>query len=447
MSIEKFNKLHIFINNLDDEDIVRGNVNKDESPEILFPKNQSDSLQSDRSTAKYLYVRTGFFGKLWQIIFSGSEGATQRRKEAKDVIMDAISDLKSINDTSEIINKISTLTEDTSKDFDTKKLKQLFLLLADEVNSTPEKIINKTESGSALNIDYFKNNSTAAKENKNSGTDYSQNNSQNSSPELNNDEITAIYSSKTIPEFINTNKINDSLLNVDKALTNIATAPDTELITAVLKDVKNVPKDKFGLIAIDERRPVIINSSNEIGVFCADAYVAPDFYSKKINLLDKINGHGSPVRDNTVFSSGTLKINRGEQTLLESGESIKNVRPYYKLTVITPNFEYKIKSDLNEEELINYNKACSDYQAELLKIYSDTFDKLLELQSESSESPIQTIALIPLGNQAGQLRDIEIDVLVSFVTLFQQDHPNVRIAIVTNARTKGSDILQAFNSA
>jgi len=421
VSIEKFNEIHNFLSKLTDDDIVRGNARKDESSELLFPKIDSTESKPDKATTKYLYVRTGFFGKLWQIIFSGSEGAKQRREEGKAAIMEAIDHLTNIHDHDEIIKNILTLTKDTSKDFDTAKLKQQFRLLSIQVKQNLDENEISLRSDAPVTIDHNPENPTTKTDNNKIGT-------VDSAP----------------------NNIGESILNMNLAdevdsIFKDENAKESTISTPVIKDIKKESKDKFGLISINESRPIFVNN-HELGVFCADAYIAPEFYSNRINLLDKINGQGSPVAENSVFSSGILKITSGTQKILELGESIHNKRPFYKLTAIAPDFEFKIERDLTKPELIIYKKACSDYQAELLKIYSDTFDKLLELQQENSDSPIRTIALIPLARQAGQLREIEIEVLVSYLTLFQQLHPEVRIAIVTNSEAKRTAIVDAFKS-
>jgi len=421
VSIEKFNEIHNFLSKLTDDDIVRGNARKDESSELLFPKIASNESKADKAITTYLYVRTGFFGKLWQKIFSGSEGAKQRREEGKAAIMEAIDHLTNIHDHDEIIKNILTLTKDTSKDFDTAKLKQQFRLLSIQVKQNLDENEISLRSDTPVTIDHNPENPTKKKDNNKIGT-------VDSAP----------------------NNIGESILNMNLAdevdsIFKDENAKESTISSPVIKDIKKESKDKFGLISINESRPIFVNN-HELGVFCADAYIAPEFYSNKINLLDKINGQGSPVAENLITSSDTLKITSGTQKLLEVGESIHNKRPFYKLTASAPDFEFNIERYLTKSELIIYKKACSDYQAELLKIYSDTFDKLLELQQENSDSPIRTIALIPLARQAGQLREIEIEVLVSYLTLFQQLHPEVRIAIVTNSEAKRTAIVDAFKS-
>lgn len=467
MSIEKFNEVHKFITNLDDDDIVRGNTKKDESSELFFPKIDSIDSNPDKATTTYLYVRTGFFGKLWQKIFSGSEGAKQRREEGKTAIMEAIDQLKNIHDDNikinknieESIEKIKNLTADTSKDFDTVQLKLQFRILSIYANKNLDENEISLSSGTPYTRENNPENTTIETDNNKRGAADSAPNSMGESTLNMNlaDEVDSIFNGENAQHSLSTETSNPAIKPNQKDINSeldshknknvhvLEADKETTISSPVIKDVKKESKDKFGLISIKESRPIFVNN-HELGVFCADAYIAPEFYSNKINLLDKINGQGSPVTENLITSSDTLKITSGTQKLLEIGESIHNKRPFYKLTASAPDFEFKIERDLTKSELIIYKKACSDYQAELLKIYSDTFDKLLELQQENSDSPIRTIALIPLARQAGQLREIEIEVLVSYLTLFQQLHPEVRIAIVTNSEAKRTAIVDAFKS-
>ena len=184
-----------------------------------------------------------------------------------------------------------------------------------------------------------------------------------------------------------------------------------------------------------------------LSVMHADAYIVPRD-SEGIGLQDKINGKGSPSQTKTTehsFSFTNLNLTRGTQRFQNVKLDAPIERDFYSATATVPKFEFKIENDLSPEESPAYEKSQLDYAYTLSEIYDHAFDALFESGNVAGK-PIQTIALLPLAQNANQVRNVEIDAMVFSVRSFHKRHPGVKVAILTNSEIKRSVIDTAFKT-
>ncbi len=446
MSIEKFKTLHTFISNLNDDDIVRGNINKDESPEILFPKKQSDSSKLDTAAATYLYVRTGFFGKLWQIIFSGSEGATQRRKEAKAVITEATSNLTNIREDNEIITKIRKLTEDTSKDFDTAQLKKLFNLLSIQVIDHPDYTNNSESSANQkINIelnsqdssreevpDWLKSASEAVlKDDRNNGSvNISKNVSTGLSQNTSNVEEANIFKDSAkinenpnpdIPESSNQKSVN---VNIETDATTQELSP-----TNITESVKPPPK-KNELIDYEKIKNEVINdingnwiiiknlsitsaSSRPMGKMIADAYLVPVNQSSSKNLFSE-----KPIENEPNLFGGMH---------VDKYANEENNHSFIKYIMSNP-------TDVEREN-------PTQYKQKLKEIYQQGFEKIM-----TKNPALTSIAMSPVAKTSALLNQIEAQAFAEAVLSFQLKNPSIKVLLLVDAQAAKNRILKEYEA-
>ena len=85
-----FVQIYNFINSLNDDEIIRATDQKLSTAELKKDKN----LNFDNNKgATHLYVRSGFFSKLRQVLTSRTDDAMQKQNKAKDLIIKTLNDL------------------------------------------------------------------------------------------------------------------------------------------------------------------------------------------------------------------------------------------------------------------------------------------------------------------------------------------------------------------
>ena len=445
MGLEKFNAVHSFLSNTEDGDIIRGNIKTDNS---VFATVKSAGKE------QYLYKRTGFFGRLWQGIFASSGGATQRRQEAATLIKAAIGEIQKINESSKkvakIVESIQTLISNQSKDFDTKSIRDKFgelAIYAQDITSDADPIdklsVTETNEGAAdEEIDLL--NSIPPYEppwEQGPAVDKDQNKTESA---ITIATETTIFSVLDFPPPVSLPEL-ENLVTANE----ISALPAAISHAPVLETVSNIKeKNAFGLIPINNSLAICLSSQRQpLSVMHADAYIVPRD-SEGIGLQDKINGKGSPSQTKTTehsFSFTNLNLTRGTQRFQNVKLDAPIERDFYSATATVPKFEFKIENDLSPEESAAYEKSQLDYAYTLSEIYDHAFDALFESGNVAGK-PIQTIALLPLAQNANQVRNVEIDAMVFSVRFFQKKYPGVKVAILTNSETKRSQIDTAFKT-
>ena len=504
MGLEKFNAVHSFLSNTEDGDIIRGNIKTDNS---VFATVKSAGKE------QYLYKRTGFFGRLWQGIFASSGGATQRRQEAATLIKAAIGEVKNIKGNennaaiSLIVTKIENLIRETSKDFDTKSIRDKFRELAIYTQDIT------IDGGSVDKLSVTETNEIAADKEidlLNSIPLYEKPWEQEivvyedqyiEEPELATATETTSLPYRDFPvtdldlkdsfeeisdaEMKNINKdskeaaviVQDFQMLKGQHIAGAATTseitslplsdfsvkgshPDPELTNPVttseipqpplLIDISRTTEDEFGLIPI--KSPLTIRQSvrpKPLALMHADAYIAPTWH-EDIGIFNIINGVHSKenlkkTTEEKVFNSPSFTITQGTRYLKRMKSNDTDERKFYKVTATVPDFIFLVKKDLSPEQLKSYNASCIDYQENLSKIYDEAFEELFTSGTEAGK-PIQTIALLPLSQIANQVRDVEIEAMVFSVRNFQKNHPGVNVAILTKSEPTKLAINRAFKA-
>ncbi len=444
MGLEKFNAVHTFLSKTEDGDIIRGSVEADNS--VFGTVKSADKGQ-------YLYKRTGFFGRLWQGIFASSGGATQRRQEAATLIKAAIGEIQKINESSKevakIVESIQTLISNQSKDFDTKSIRDKFgelAIYAQDITSDADPIdklsVTETNEGAAdEEIDLL--NSIPPYEppwEQGPAVDKDQNKTESA---ITIATETTIFSVLDFPPPVSLPEL-ENLVTANE----ISALPAAISHAPVLENISNIEKSAFGLIPINHPLAICLSSQRQpLSVMHADAYIVPRD-SGGIGLQDKINGNGSPLQTKTTehpFSFANLNLTRGTQRFQNVNLDAPIERDFYSATATVPKFEFKIGNDLSPEESVFYEQSQRDYADTLSEIYDHAFKALFD-SGNVADKPIQTIALLPLAQNANQVRNVEIDAMVFSVRSFQKRHPGVKVAILTNSETKRSQIDTAFKT-
>ena len=446
MGLEKFNAVHIFLSKTEDGDIIRGNIKTDNS---VFATEKSAGKE------QYLYKRTGFFGRLWQGIFASSDGATQRRKEAATLIKAAIGEVQNIKgnknslDISLIVTQIENLIKETSKDFDTQSIRDQFFELAvythgitSDDDSVDKLLVTETnEIAADKEIDLL--NLIPPYEppwEQGPAVDKDQNKTESA---ITIETETTIFSVLDFPPPVSLPEL-ENLVTANE----ISALPAAISHAPVLENISNIEKNAFGLIPINHPLAICLSSQRQpLSVMHADAYIVPRD-SGGIGLQDKINGNGSPLQTKTTehpFSFANLNLTRGTQRFQNVKLDAPIERDFYSATATVPKFEFKIGNDLSPKESVLYKKSQRDYADMLSEIYDHAFNALFE-SGNVADKPIQTIALLPLAQNANHVRNVEIDAMVFSVSSFQKRHPGVKVAILTNSEAKRSQIDMAFKT-
>ncbi len=121
-----FVKINAFIQALEDDEIIRASDQQLSDAELKKDKNIGFD---NNKGATHLYVRSGFFSKLRQVLTSRTDGAMKKQNKAKDLIIDALNslpkELKNDNSVKNAFENIKqTLTSNDVKDFTAGMIKE-----------------------------------------------------------------------------------------------------------------------------------------------------------------------------------------------------------------------------------------------------------------------------------------------------------------------------------
>lgn len=186
-----FVKIHNFINSLKDDEVIR--ATKQDLSKSELDKEKNENFKNDNGVT-HLYVRSGFFSKLRQVLTSRTDGAIEKQKIAKDLIIDALNslpkELKNDNSVKNAFENIKqTLTSNDVKDFTAKMIREDLTTIYNALN-----LINRTVE---INSAATKNNASATPV--------------AASPTTVAVSPTVVTASPTVEEYVSPNKSEESL--------------------------------------------------------------------------------------------------------------------------------------------------------------------------------------------------------------------------------------------
>lgn len=104
-----FVKIHGFINSLKDDEVIRATDQKLSAAELK--KNKNINFDNDKGTI-HLYVRSGFFSKLRQVLTSSTDGAIYKQHSAKELIIKTLDNLPDhLKNENSVKNSIKNITD------------------------------------------------------------------------------------------------------------------------------------------------------------------------------------------------------------------------------------------------------------------------------------------------------------------------------------------------
>ncbi len=467
-----FVQIYNFINSLNDDEIIRATDQKLSTAELKKDKN----LNFDNNKgATHLYVRSGFFSKLRQVLTSRTDDAMQKQNKAKDLIIKTLNDLPDNfkNDDSvkqSIKNITDTLKNNELKDFtagmirnDLDVINDAFKFQEGKVNplyeNNPQKQLNPLYKGNPTEPDASKsgaNNTVAA---------------------------TTPTARKNIPPDGAEESFDSSLGSEAKNQEKIMARSEEKSESDIYFDADEELASEFES-AVDDSAVSKISSDEVIPTYFDTAVLAEYAIESTPNATTSVSSSKTETKTNakanpylaslksvwnpsssgrheitTLFSiSGDVNssniiaqayIHPSGKKLNFSGDAKKSVgtaSSYITVEAEVPKSNFfigagPITNSRTENRLSQFRQA-------LLKTYLESFNKInAEYKQLNSGKELETLVIVPISSTDGTLSDSHVTALVTAVRFIQNENVNLKIAISAEKDTHASRIRVAYEES